>query len=343
MIHEIEIENFRGIDNLKISATKRVNVIVGRNGTGKTALLEAIFLASGSSPELLQRTKIWRGREGPTQANLEIVQDFLWAETFRDPSKRRAAIKLKGDNEETRSIEITVNEGAGETIISNDQIRNTVGARFLYRSPEYGEQNVGVRIDGNGIAIESVPSSMFAHFIASRLNVGEAETARLYSRLRVEGRAASFERAMLSEFQILESIEVEAPTGPPAIYGKLKSGRILPLTMISSGINHLAAILLRLYSKERTILLIDEIENGFFHDRYSSIWKRLYEAAVEVNGQIFATTHSLECLRALREAIKENEKDVRFLRSRHDERSEVAVEELSGKSLFQALQIGEVR
>lgn len=198
IIHEIEIENFRGVDNLRISSAKRVNVIVGRNGTGKTALLEAIFLASGSSPELIQRTKNWRGRESLTQGNLENVQDTLWADTFRNPSKKHAAIRLKGDAKETRSIEISMSDGAGETLIAKDQTHRTVGASFVYDSPEYGSQKVGVRIDENGIAIESIPSSMFAHFLASRLNVNEVETARLYSQLRVEGRASSFENAILS-------------------------------------------------------------------------------------------------------------------------------------------------
>ena len=43
MIREIEIKNFRGIERMKISAAKRLNIIVGPNGTGKTAFLEAIF------------------------------------------------------------------------------------------------------------------------------------------------------------------------------------------------------------------------------------------------------------------------------------------------------------
>ena len=71
MIREIEIKNFRGIEHVKIKDAKRLNVMVGPNGTGKTAFLEAIFLASGNSPEILQRIKAWRGREALSQGNLE--------------------------------------------------------------------------------------------------------------------------------------------------------------------------------------------------------------------------------------------------------------------------------
>jgi predicted ATPase len=52
MISEIEIENFKCFEHLKISDCKRINVIVGDNGAGKTALLEGIFLALGMTSEL---------------------------------------------------------------------------------------------------------------------------------------------------------------------------------------------------------------------------------------------------------------------------------------------------
>jgi len=45
VINEIDIRRFRCFEHLHISECKRVNVIVGDNGVGKTALLEAIFLA----------------------------------------------------------------------------------------------------------------------------------------------------------------------------------------------------------------------------------------------------------------------------------------------------------
>ena len=105
---------------------------------------------------------------------------------------------------------------------------------------------------------------MFCAFIGARSNVSEAQSANLYSKLRIADKAEAFEKAILDEFPILQSLDIESPGGTPVIYGRLKSGRRLPLTMISSGINHLAAILLALTYKPRSILLLDEIENGFF-------------------------------------------------------------------------------
>jgi len=42
-INTLSIENFRGINSDKLPI-KKVNVIIGENGSGKTSFLEAVFL-----------------------------------------------------------------------------------------------------------------------------------------------------------------------------------------------------------------------------------------------------------------------------------------------------------
>ena len=48
LIKEVSIENFKGIDSLKFKP-KLLNIIVGRNNTGKTSILEAIAMAFDST------------------------------------------------------------------------------------------------------------------------------------------------------------------------------------------------------------------------------------------------------------------------------------------------------
>ena len=63
MIREIEIQNFRCYENLKIENCARLNVIVGDNGSGKTDLLESIFLPLAGSTEVLARLRAQRGMD----------------------------------------------------------------------------------------------------------------------------------------------------------------------------------------------------------------------------------------------------------------------------------------
>ena len=53
--------------------------------------------------------------------------------------------------------------------------------------------------------------------------------------------------------------------------------------------------------------MIDEIENGLHHSVLPIIWKGLFLAAKEVDVQIFATTHSWECVLAADQAAREGE------------------------------------
>ncbi len=82
MIDSLEIKNFRGIERLQLKDLRKINLIVGPNATGKTAFLESLFLASGMSPELVLRTKGWRGLAGFGIAPQRSVYEELWRDLF---------------------------------------------------------------------------------------------------------------------------------------------------------------------------------------------------------------------------------------------------------------------
>src|SRR5262249_48064535 len=48
MIESIQIKNFRGIQSGRIDRFRKFNLLVGPNNSGKSAVLEAIYLASTS-------------------------------------------------------------------------------------------------------------------------------------------------------------------------------------------------------------------------------------------------------------------------------------------------------
>ncbi|MDQ3247949.1 MAG: AAA family ATPase, partial [Chloroflexota bacterium] len=44
MLKSLVVENYRAFESFKIDHTARVNLIVGTNNSGKSSLLEAIYL-----------------------------------------------------------------------------------------------------------------------------------------------------------------------------------------------------------------------------------------------------------------------------------------------------------
>ncbi len=78
MFKEIHIQNFRGIKDLKINDFKQVNLFVGANNSGKTSVLEALFLAlSPSNPASFQDLNAIRGLMDLKIANNNSFLDTL--------------------------------------------------------------------------------------------------------------------------------------------------------------------------------------------------------------------------------------------------------------------------
>ena len=55
-------------------------------------------------------------------------------------------------------------------------------------------------------------------------------------------------------------------------------------------------IILALVNSENGFLLIDEFENGLHHSVQEKLWEIIFNLANRLNVQVFATTHSDDCI-----------------------------------------------
>ena len=69
----------------------------------------------------------------------------------------------------------------------------------------------------------------------------------------------------------------------------------------------LSSIALAIGSTRNGVVLVDEIENGLHHSVMKKVWGGIAQFAREFNVQVFATTHSWECIRSAHEAFSEDE------------------------------------
>jgi hypothetical protein len=76
---------------------------------------------------------------------------------------------------------------------------------------------------------------------------------------------------------------------------------------------------LALLSAESGILLIDEIDTGLHHTVLEDMWRFVFRAAEEFNVQLFATTHSQDCWKALARVVADDDRqDVSLQRIERD-------------------------
>ena len=81
------------------------------------------------------------------------------------------------------------------------------------------------------------------------------------------------------------------------IYFDIGIERLIPIQLMGDGISRLMSVLMVMAFFENGIILIDEIENGLHATALEHLWSIIKEGSEAYNVQIFATTHSLECVR----------------------------------------------
>ena len=90
----------------------------------------------------------------------------------------------------------------------------------------------------------------------------------------------------------------------PIIHGDIGMRELVPLPLMGEGIGRLLSIILAIANTKGGTVLIDEIENGFHHSVLTKVWEAIGDVARRGETQIFATTHSIECIRAAHYAFK---------------------------------------
>ena len=105
----------------------------------------------------------------------------------------------------------------------------------------------------------------------------------------------------------LQSIEENSASGTPMIWGDIGLSELIPLAVMGEGMSRIARLVLAIYAVEDGVVLVDEIENGIHHSVLPKVWRAIDTAAKQFNTQIFATTHSFECVSAAHESLCEND------------------------------------
>ncbi len=73
--------------------------------------------------------------------------------------------------------------------------------------------------------------------------------------------------------------------------------------------NRLFGITLALVNSGDGVLVLDEIENGLHYSVLPEVWRFIFQVARRLNVQVFATTHSWDCIEAFQMAAAEDEQE----------------------------------
>lgn len=347
MIQSIEINGYRCFDKVHAEGFRRVNVIVGANGSGKTALLEALFMSSSPNPEIALRLRTWRGfTTQPQGISQFMIEDAVWGGLFHHFDHRRPIIiETKGSREHMRSL--TINYRIREKWIPVQEGRKKseknrpTPVTFTWRGPDRTVRRIPLEMSADGKFVVPFTSDVPIEeaFFGANLTYSSHETAWRFSELSKAGREQEIARYLSEHFGIGD-LSIEMDAGVPMVFAKMDSvPHKVPINIVSGGVNRLVPILCAIANNPKGAILIDEIEDGFYYKRMYSIWDILLKLSDSSDGQIFATTHSRECIEAAAQLAEKFPDKVTLTIMKNDGKS-AALEVFDGEDFSSTIEAG---
>ena len=311
MLERLHIQNFRGFEDLEISKLRPINLVAGANNAGKTTLLEAIFLLSGAAnARMAVNGHVIRDQDRgkPPRSWAEIY----WKPFFSGLDTNRT-VTVSGHHTAVGDMALTISWGRQvKTEIPRDEGSDALlnarsderSLKFTYVDQEAGEFESKAQETAEKFEFEQ--EHKYVPFLSAILQPGGGdinEDAMALGKLRTQKRGSQLLDALRVVEPRLQGIEDNSSSGAPMIWVDIGLPELVPLPAMGAGMSHVARIVLTVARVNGGALLIDEIENGLHHSVLPDVWRVIGKAAKQFDVQMFATTHSRECVEAARDAL----------------------------------------
>lgn len=316
-LESLKIQNFRVFNNLELNGFSKINVLLGENNSGKTSVLESIFLLSGmSNPQLALTINLMRKISFDKNAlkyvfhNLEMTNRPSISGSFSKNINRKMEISpIFEKNIVSREVETSTQETLSTTSLS--AVPDILGLDYSFTIKKIREPNKSfktwLRFDQGGIK-QSLSSLYKEEIVSSFLFSGDVDNGLLDQLKKIfVAKKENILNELLNKFDNRIKGLYVLPNG--VYIDKEGISERIPLQLMGDGIRRFIGIAATIVanSEQNFICLIDEIENGLHFKSQELMWKTLFTLTNSANVQLFITTHSLEMLQSLTRVLKESE------------------------------------
>jgi predicted ATP-dependent endonuclease of OLD family len=325
VLRSFTVKNFRGFRDLTIEPLDRINLIAGMNNTGKTSLLEAIYLhINRDRVQLVVDVDRIRRDEDSRDSWQEKhpIEDLCgWLFHAKDTSQPIGLTSCDDQGVERtctiRTVDATSAEEELREVradierIARDRSLLDLIPRVVYRyTDSRGEDKSSAILEmehGYFPLNSPLPPWQRSRFLsASRQALGNA-VYEAFSRIETEKREKEILAALHALQPGLQRLSLGLLANQVIIQGDIGLNRLVPLAYMGEGLKRLLSIVVAITSCPGGTVLIDEIENGLHHSVLQKVWTAIAHAARRANVQVFASTHSFECIEAAHEAFAADE------------------------------------
>ena len=275
MLDHLHIQNYRLFKDLKIDKLGQVNLIAGKNNTGKTALLEVLRLLA-------------------SDIEITVLNDIInrrndWFELSTNDFERGKTLFYN-----YKSLFYNQLESNGNSIVLNEHCIKMApfSAHFGYmlgylidngkKEISYSTYNDSLTPNDEALFVALQNDHNLDYKLWQLINAHPDEDDVLEILSTIDGRILKLSVNDKKDFIIL----LGGQMGP------------FSLKSLGDGANRLLSIALALVNAKNSILLIDEFEVGLHHSVQEQLWEIIFKYAKEWNIQVFVTTHSQDTVKA---------------------------------------------
>jgi AAA15 family ATPase/GTPase len=270
MLQKLSIRNFRLFEELDIEGFKRVNLIVGKNNTGKTTLLEAIRILEA-------------------KGNSTVVNHILKSRGQFTPSWDESYYALFSINNQSTRNSLLINElGISDFKYANEvkEPSPNLGFKVLYSG--YGHLKS---------QLNSTDSPDFPH--DNVVYVPIARDIDLLQKMWDNVSLTDLEEEVINIIRKtvepqLDRLDVSGGVAKIKLTNQVKP---IPIKAHGDGIQRMLSIALALVNSKGKLLLIDEFESGLHFSVQEVLWQIIFDYSQKWDIQVFATTQSDDALR----------------------------------------------
>ena len=329
-LDSLSIRGFRGIRDLVVSRLGQVTLIAGKNGVGKTSILDAVR-AYASRGELKSIKGILRRHDeliGETDEDGRRQAIVDWHSLFhgrtitvgtrieigpRDISKVLGIEPARASDLITAEAPLLMNE------IGHGIDRYMAGIKVDYGLEKAVRMNLDYVGDRDPFLerqfkrerdLDGFPPEIKCTFLGPNL-LTNATIVRYWEELALtkgEDRAIDALKLIYGdsvERVALIGVGLSRPFNSPRIITKLKGERDrVPLRSLGEGAVRIFGVALALAYSRGGILVIDEVENGIHHSVQAEFWAMVLNSAIENQVQVIATTHGWNCVAGFASALE---------------------------------------
>lgn len=294
MLETVKIENFRRINSLELSGLQAINIFLGGRDSLKTSILEAIYiLTNNANPEALLHLNSLRGFKNN-------VKDLQYLFPAGDYTKE---IDITSGKISVNIANISIDEikrVAMDKDISSSTIFLADALPFYGIDITYPEYSYSLHIDGiletethvNGL-VERPTNSIF---IGS--NILSVNT-KMIDKIILENKLDT----LITKFQFYDfgnNLKNLALDMNGRLYVDfVHNDKMIPLHCQGDNFKRFLIIYSCLEHAKDGYLFIDNLEMCFHYSQLAGVWRYILNKAQEYNIQLFISTQSLECLKAI--------------------------------------------